>query len=72
VKQVLCFFGKHSYAFLGNDRNDEVYRCVRCGERMVKPYSLRIDRLGGKTCEAPGPTPSVRTRASGSAAKPRN
>ncbi len=72
MKQVLCFFGKHSYAFLGNDRKDEVYRCVRCGERMVKPYSLRIDRLGGKTCEATGFAPSARLSSPGNATKPRN
>jgi hypothetical protein len=71
VKQVFCFFGKHSYAFLGHDRKDEVYRCVCCGERMVKPYTLRVDRLGGRTCEAPGFAPSVKLRTSGSA-KPRH
>jgi len=69
VKQFLCFFGKHSYAFLGNDRKDEVYRCVCCGERMVKPYTLRIDRLHGKSAAVPGFAPSVRLRTPGSPAK---
>jgi len=38
---------------------------------MVQPYTLRIERLGGKTCSAPGFTPSVKLRTPGSG-KPRH
>ena len=48
-----------------------MYRCVCCGERMVKPYTLRIDRLGGKSCADTSVAPSVKLRTPGSA-KPRH
>lgn len=63
LKHVLCFFGKHSYVYLGKDHRDEVFRCACCGVRMVKPYTLRVDRLGGNTPALAGFT-SVRRRSS--------
>lgn len=44
-QRLLCALNRHDYVLLGLDYKDEIFRCRACGQRHVRHYTLRIDRM---------------------------
>jgi hypothetical protein len=45
-QRLFCALNRHDYVLLGLDYKDEVFRCRACGQRHVRHYTLRVNRLG--------------------------